>query len=88
MGQTYFGDFKLPDGSLYKPIESTIAANARGEDGFERMDLTEYTNEVVSRIIQGETGKFWYGNNAESTKHTIKHLDISVMVSLMILGPE
>ncbi|QKX56023.1 uncharacterized protein TRUGW13939_03123 [Talaromyces rugulosus] len=53
MGQTYFGDFKLPDDSLYKSIEDIIAARARGEDGRPRMALAEYSNEVVTQIIQG-----------------------------------
>ncbi|PYH90777.1 putative hydroxybutyrate dehydrogenase [Aspergillus ellipticus CBS 707.79] len=79
MGQTYFGGFKIPDNSLYKPIEDVVAARARGEDGVERMDLMTYSNEVVSKITQGTTGKFWYGNNAESTKYGSSLLPTSIM---------
>lgn len=81
MGQTYFGGFKLPEQSLYKSIEDTVASRARGEDGRGRMALEEYSNEVVSGIIQGKTGKYWCGHNIESTKYAISHVESSVMVS-------
>ncbi|PLB50770.1 putative hydroxybutyrate dehydrogenase [Aspergillus steynii IBT 23096] len=68
MGQTYFGDFKLPDNSLYKSIEGTIAARARGEDGRGRGDLMAYAEEVVSAIESGAEGRVWCGENAESTR--------------------
>ncbi|CRG85083.1 Protein RDR1 [Talaromyces islandicus] len=79
MGQTYFGDFKLPDGSLYKSIEGIIAARARGEDDVPRMGLAEYSNKVVTQIIQGQTSKFWCGENAESTKYASTHLESSAL---------
>lgn len=58
-GQTYFGDFQLPDHSLYKRIEGTIAARAQGQDGSERTPLMEYSSEVVAQIEKGTTGRFW-----------------------------
>ncbi|KAJ6031425.1 hypothetical protein N7540_002157 [Penicillium herquei] len=70
-GQTYFGDFQLPDDSLYKPIEETIAARAQGHDGTERMPLMEYSGEVIAQIEKGTTGRFWCGNNAMGVKETI-----------------
>ncbi|OKL64223.1 hypothetical protein UA08_01024 [Talaromyces atroroseus] len=79
MGQTYFGDFKLPEDSLYKSIEDAVAVRARGQDGKERMNLMVYSNEVVSRIVQGETGKFWFGERAESIKYAVSHVESSVM---------
>lgn len=81
MGQTYFGDFKLPEESLYKSIEDTVAARARGEDGRGRMPLEEYSNEVVSKVIEGETGKYWCGDNVEPLKYAIYHVESSIMVS-------
>ncbi|OGM42617.1 short-chain dehydrogenase [Aspergillus bombycis] len=70
-GQTYFGDFKLPDNSLYKPIEETIAARAQGQDGVERMPLMDYSSQVAAQIENGATGRFWCGANADRTKATI-----------------
>ncbi|KAJ5889621.1 hypothetical protein N7504_010431 [Penicillium tannophilum] len=67
-GQTYFGDFKLPEDSLYKPIEETIAARAQGQDGSERMPLMEYSSQVAAQIESGATGRFWCGANSASTK--------------------
>lgn len=52
-GQTYFEDWKLPVDSIYKPIEGTIAARARGDDGVERMDTMAYANKVVNKIESG-----------------------------------
>jgi 1-acylglycerone phosphate reductase len=84
MGQTYFGDFKLPDDSLYKPVEDIIATRARGEDGIPRMALAEYSNEVVTQIIQGQTSKFWCGENAESTKYASTNLESTALVRFLL----
>lgn len=67
-GQTYFGDFKLPEKSLYKSIEDVIASRAQGNDGLPRMKAAEYAAAVADQIKSRTTGRFWYGNNAESTR--------------------
>ncbi|KAJ0120057.1 hypothetical protein J7T55_000910 [Diaporthe amygdali] len=64
-GQTYFGDFKLPDQSLYKGIEDVIASRAQGKDQLPRMETAEYTAVVADKIIDRTTGRFWYDINAE-----------------------
>ncbi|KAI6090487.1 hypothetical protein F4821DRAFT_228371 [Hypoxylon rubiginosum] len=68
MGQTYFGDLKLPAESLYKSIEDTFVSRAQGNDQLPRMDTMEYGEAVVDSITNRTTGKFWYGNNAEMVK--------------------
>ncbi|KAI1458760.1 putative hydroxybutyrate dehydrogenase [Annulohypoxylon moriforme] len=68
MGQTYFGDLKLPSDSLYKSIEDTFISRAQGNDQIPRMDPMEYGTAVVDAITNRTTGRFWYGNNAESVK--------------------
>lgn len=68
MGQTYFGDWKLPSQSLYKGIEATIASRAQGKDGMERMDTMEYANSVVDEATKRTTGRFWYGVHADQVK--------------------
>lgn len=67
-GQTYFGDFRLPAGSLYKSIEGTIASRAQGHDQVPRMDTVEYATAVVDAITARTAGKFWYGNHAEQVR--------------------
>ncbi|TVY33838.1 Short-chain dehydrogenase [Lachnellula subtilissima] len=67
-GQTYFEDWKLPEDSLYKPIEALIANRARGGDGHPREETEKYAKDVVDDIISGKTGKVWRGGNATSTK--------------------
>jgi 1-acylglycerone phosphate reductase len=68
-GQTYFDDFSLPENSLYKRIEDTIAARARGEDGVTRMPTAEYATAVVDDIVKRVSGKFWYGDYAQDVKY-------------------
>ena len=82
-GQTYFGDFALPDGSLYKPIESTIASRAQGHDGMSRMDATEYSTAVADAIVSRTAGKFWHGDHAEMVKMSTTAIAVpqSAMVS-------
>ncbi|KAH9890137.1 hypothetical protein F4778DRAFT_773128 [Xylariomycetidae sp. FL2044] len=67
-GQTYFGDFKLPEASLYKSIESTIASRAQGIDGMPRMDTIEYASGVIDEIVKRTTGRSWHGHRAEEIR--------------------
>lgn len=81
LGQTYFGGLKLPEDSLYKPIEETVVSRAQGHDGTERMPLMEYSSQVVAQIEQGATGRFWCGNNSDSAKAGISGESNDMMVS-------
>ncbi|KAK7214482.1 hypothetical protein V2G26_002485 [Clonostachys chloroleuca] len=67
-GQTYFGDFKLPENSLYKKIESTVANRAQGGDGMPRMDTEEYAAAVSDAILKRTTGRFWCGQHADQVR--------------------
>ncbi|KAI1370391.1 NAD(P)-binding protein [Hypoxylon crocopeplum] len=79
MGQTHFDDWKLPEGSLYVPVESTIRDRARGQEGAPRMEAETYASRVVSEIIRGRTGKFWYGASAGVVKFGVGWLPTSFM---------
>ncbi|CAG8979936.1 hypothetical protein HYALB_00013520 [Hymenoscyphus albidus] len=70
-GQTYFGDWKLPDDSMYKPIEELIKHRVRGGDGHPREAAEKYAQEVVGDILEGKTGKVWRGGNSASTKRAV-----------------
>lgn len=86
-GQTYFGDWKLPENSRYKSIEETIKTRAQGGDGVPRMTLEDYSDKVADEIVGGAVGKFWYGNNAESTKFaTTSQVPASAMDAGMVHG--
>jgi 1-acylglycerone phosphate reductase len=80
-GQTYFEDWKLPEGSLYKPIENIIAERTRGNDGVKRMPLMEYANKVAANIIRGASGKIWYGTSAGGVKFGENFMPQSLMVN-------
>ncbi|RDW90537.1 uncharacterized protein DSM5745_02312 [Aspergillus mulundensis] len=68
MGQTYFEDFRLPQDSLYRPVEATIAARAQGGDGNRREELGAYSEKVVHEIINGTASRFWCGAGAGSMR--------------------
>lgn len=86
-GQTYFGGFKLPEQSLYKNIENVIAGRAQGQDGMPRMEAAEYAAAVADELPKRTTGRFWYGNNAESTRMSTTATTVpqSAIVSLNYL---
>ncbi|KAJ5595244.1 uncharacterized protein N7459_001452 [Penicillium hispanicum] len=68
-GQTYFEDWALPEGSLYKAVEPTMRAIAQATDGRGRMPLMTYANQVVDNILNGVTGRIWVGEHAEAAKN-------------------
>jgi 1-acylglycerone phosphate reductase len=80
-GQTYFEDFSLPQDSLYKDIESTIAARARGEDGVKRMPAKEYAEKVVANVLDGAAGKVWLGMQVNVVKYGSTFAPQGIMVS-------
>lgn len=84
MGQTHFDNWKLPENSLYSPVESTIRDRARGQEGAPRMEADDYAKRVVSEIISGRTGKFWYGASASAVKFGTSYLPTSLMVCRII----
>ncbi|KAL2751867.1 hypothetical protein ACRALDRAFT_2045111 [Sodiomyces alcalophilus JCM 7366] len=79
--QTHFDDWKLPEGSLYAPVESTIRDRARGHEGAPRTEADDYAQRVVAEIIGGRTGKFWCGASAGAVKFGTSYLPTSLMDS-------
>ncbi|KAK4197155.1 NADPH-dependent 1-acyldihydroxyacetone phosphate reductase [Triangularia verruculosa] len=80
-GQTHFEDWKLPEGSLYTPVEETIHMRARGQEGAPRMEAADYAKRVVAEIIKGRSGKFWYGASAGAVQFGTSYLPQWMMVS-------
>lgn len=70
----------LPEDSLYKPIEATVAKMARGEDGQSREATETYALHVVDDIITGRTGKIWHGSNAGTMRIVTRLAPASVIV--------
>ncbi|PVI02452.1 NAD(P)-binding protein [Periconia macrospinosa] len=88
-GQTYFGDLKLPESSLYKKIEHTIVERAQGRgDGLSRVEARDYAQAVVNEIEKGKSGKFWYGAAAELVRQstTAVAVPLEAMDTQMIQG--
>ncbi|KAF7876403.1 hypothetical protein EAF04_001495 [Stromatinia cepivora] len=84
--QTHFKDLKLPDVSLYTPIESTIRDRANGIDGAKRMDPSDYAKSVVADILKGKTGKVWHGWSAGTVKYTTTFLPTYLMDKGVVIG--
>jgi 1-acylglycerone phosphate reductase len=84
-GNLYFEDWKLPQNSLFKPIEAIIAARAQGHVGVKRTDRTEFADKVASEIIRGASGKMWCGANAGGVKFGESFKPQSLMVSVLHL---
>ena len=74
-------DFRLPGTSHYKSIEKAIAARARGEDGFARMDSLEYADRVVGDVLRGSTWHIWRGHYASIVRFTSSWFPAFVSVS-------
>ncbi|KAK8047544.1 hypothetical protein PG996_015608 [Apiospora saccharicola] len=87
-GQTYFGDFKLPEDSLYKSQEQLIASRAQGKEGYPRMETDVYATKVVDQILERATGRFWCGNGAEQTRDgtTATQVPQSLMDAGAVMG--
>jgi 1-acylglycerone phosphate reductase len=73
---------KLPEGSLYTPVESTICDRANGIDGATRIEPEDYAKRVVADILNGKTGKIWHGWSAGTVKFSTVFLPTSLMVSI------
>ncbi|KAJ5089663.1 hypothetical protein N7532_008347 [Penicillium argentinense] len=67
-GQSYFEDWALPSGSLYKPVEKIMASVVRATNGMARMPRVEYANTVVDTILASTTGRIWMGGRAQEAK--------------------
>ncbi|KAF2656417.1 NAD(P)-binding protein [Lophiostoma macrostomum CBS 122681] len=80
MGHSHFEDHKLPEGSLYAAIASTVKDRAQGKDGIPRMEAEEYAQEVVQAIIEQRAGKFWYGQNADLVKDGTTNTAVSQVI--------
>jgi len=80
-GQAHFGGWKLPEGSVYKPIEAEIAQRARGEDGATRSDTTAHAKELVGKITGRNKGRVWAGSGAGGVRFATKWLSQNMVVS-------
>ena len=81
MAQSYFEDWKLPDGSLYASIESKIREKAQGNDGAPRSDPMQHAKQLVGEITRGKSGKLWCGASAGTVKFATSYLPTSIVVS-------
>lgn len=71
---------QFPKNSYYLPIEQTVKARARGEDGYPRMKSGVFAEKVVKDVLGGKTGKVWHGENATPTWLANMLLPVSIIV--------
>jgi 1-acylglycerone phosphate reductase len=81
-------EFKLPDGSLFKPAEKSIDDRYHGV-GFEKFPKTEvadYARQVVNDVLKGASGQVWRGAYAGIMKWVSGLLSESTKTSLYLGG--
>lgn len=71
---------RLPPGSNYLPLEKLMAARARGDDNFTRMETKTYAEKVVKDVLRGRRGRIWRGKAAGMIRWS-NLLPVWVMVS-------
>lgn len=75
----HFKDWKLPDNSIYKPLEELIHQRIQEKDGVYndgvvRTDTTQHAQKLVDKILAGATGSLWIGNQAGGVKFATRYL--------------
>lgn len=78
-------DFQLPEGSIYKPIESQIAARARGEDGVQRLTPADYAQQVVKDVLRETNGSVFRGGLAGVARFMASYMPTSLWVGFSFL---
>lgn len=85
----HFEDWKLPEASLYKPLEELIHQRMQEKDGVYndgvvRVDTDQHATKLVEKILGGATGAVWAGGQAGSIKFATKYLPTFAMASRRI----
>jgi 1-acylglycerone phosphate reductase len=78
---TRYESWSLPETSLYTSIQPDFINRASGNDGAPRMDAHQYAEGVVTKILNGNHSKFWYGASAMVVKFATSWVPTSWMVS-------
>ena len=74
--------FKLPGDSYYHAVTDAIDAGIQGADNKKNgTDVDAFAEEVVKRVVKGETGKIWGGAMASLVKFVDGWLPVWVLVS-------
>lgn len=81
----HFEDWKLPEDSIYKPLESLIHERIQEKDGVYndgavRVDTMQHASKLADKILAGTTGTIWVGGQAGGVQVATTHLPQSVLV--------
>ena len=83
----HFEDWKLPENSIYKPLEELIHQRIQEKDGvysdgIARVDTMQHAKKLVAKILKGATGTVWCGGQAGGVKFATTYLPQFALVSL------
>jgi short-subunit dehydrogenase len=89
----HFEGWKLPDDSIYKPLERLIYQRMHEKDGVyndgvARTDTTQHAQKLADKILAGATGSLWIGSQAGGVKLASKYLPQFALVSYSYLFPQ
>lgn len=84
----HFEDWKLPDDSLYKPLEELIHQRMQEKDGVyndgvARTDTAQHAQKLADKILAGTTGSLWIGSQAGAVNFATKYLPQFALVSFL-----
>lgn len=82
----HFEGWKLPDDSIYKPLEELIYQRMHERDGVyndgvARTDTAQHAQKLADKILAGATGSLWIGSQAGGVKFASKYLPQFALVS-------
>lgn len=83
----HFENWKLPENSIYKPLEELIHERIQEKDGVyndgvARGDTMQHAKKLVDKILGGTTGTIWCGGLAGGVKFGTTYLPQFLLVSL------
>jgi 1-acylglycerone phosphate reductase len=81
----HFEDWKLPDDSIYKSLESQIHERIQEKDGVYndgavRADTMQHARKLADKILAGTTGTIWIGGQAAAVRFATTYLPQFVLV--------
>ena len=83
----HFENWKLPENSIYKPLEELIHQRIQEKDGvysdgIARVDTMQHAKKLVAKILGNATGTVWCGGQAGAVKFATTYLPQFALVSL------
>lgn len=85
----HFEDWKLPENSIYKPVEELIHNKIQEKDGVyndgvARVDTMQHAEQLGDKILGGATGTIWCGGQAGGVKFATTYIPQFLLVRIWL----